>query len=90
MTQTDLLELKFKKEYSEDKDWHYYVYDLTDGVTLISPASDEVVDDNWFVCIYEWQRKCCSKRMETSPEVEFNDLKELKQFINLVEKNKRK
>ena len=41
MTQTNLLDLKFKKEYSEDKDWYYYVYDLTDGVTLISPASDE-------------------------------------------------
>ena len=79
MTQTNLLDLKFKKEYSEDKDWYYYVYDLTDGITLISPASDEIVNDNWFVCI-----------METSPEVEFNDLKELKQFINLVEKNKRK
>jgi|GEM_PF-4052733 len=79
MKQTDLLELKFNKEYSEEKDWYYYYYNLTNDITLISPASDEVVNDNWFVCI-----------METSPEVEFNDLKELKQFINLVEKNKRK
>ena len=79
MKQTDLLDLKFKEEYSENKDWYYYVYDLTNGITLISPGNDEVIDDNWFVCI-----------METSPEVEFTDPKELKEFINLVEKNKRK
>jgi hypothetical protein len=79
MTQTDLLELKFNKEYSEEKDWYYYYYNLTNDITLISPASDEVVNDNWFVCI-----------MESSPEVEFNNLKELKEIINLVEKNKRK
>ena len=69
--------LKFKEEYSENKDWYYYVYDLTDGITLISPGNDEVIDDNWFVCI-----------METSPEVQFTDPKDLKDFINLVEKNK--
>jgi hypothetical protein len=79
MKQTDLLELKFNKEYSEEKDWYYYYYNLTNDITLISPASDEVVNDNWFVCI-----------MESSPEVEFNNLKELKEIINLVEKNKRK
>ena len=49
MKQTDLLDLKFKEEYSENKDWYYYVYDLTDGITLISPGNDEVIDDNWFV-----------------------------------------
>jgi hypothetical protein len=79
MKQTDLLELKFNKEYSEEKDWYYYYYNLTNDITLISPASDEVVNDNWFVCI-----------MESSPEIEFNNLKELKEIINLVEKNKRK
>jgi hypothetical protein len=79
MKQTDLLELKFNKEYSEEKDWYYYYYNLTNDITLISPASDEVVNDNWFVCI-----------MESSPEVEFNNLKELKEIINLIEKNKRK
>ena len=79
MKQTDLLELKFNKEYSEEKDWYYYYYNLTNDITLISRASDEVVNDNWFVCI-----------MESSPEIEFNNLKELKEIINLVEKNKRK
>jgi len=79
MKQTDLLELKFNKEYSEEKDWYYYYYNLTNDITLISPASDEVVNDNWFVCI-----------MESSPVVEFNNLKELKEIINLIEKNKRK
>lgn len=79
MKQTDLLELKFNKEYSEEKDWYYYYYNLTNDITLISPASDEVVNDNWFVCI-----------MESSPEIEFNNLKELKEIINLIEKNKKK
>lgn len=55
MKEEDLVNFGFEKvevpvEESGDKtDYYYYKYDLSDSITLVSVASDEVKDDNWHV-----------------------------------------
>mgnify|MGYP000008426905 CR=1 FL=1 len=63
MTEQDLIELGFKRvrvgteESGDPKNWHYYVYDFVRGFSLITPASDEVVDDEWYVDVFETDEK---------------------------------
>ena len=63
MTEQDLIELEFERkdvdaeESGEPKDWHYYVYDFARGFSLITPASDEVIDDEWYVDLFETDEK---------------------------------
>lgn len=55
MKEEDLINIGFEKvevpvEESGDKtDYYYYKYDLSDSITLVSVASDEAKDDNWYV-----------------------------------------
>ena len=62
MTEQDLIELGFERNtfdnYLGDKrDWYYYVYYFTDGFSLITQSSDEVVNNNWHVEVFETDEK---------------------------------
>ena len=63
MTEQDLIELGFERkdidaeESGDPKGYHYYVYDFAKGFSLITPASDEVVDDEWYVDVFETDEK---------------------------------
>jgi hypothetical protein len=60
------------KEHDED-DSYYYVMDIVDGLSLITPASDEVKDGNWYVDIFE-----------TDPAIRFTGFGEVQALINLL------
>ena len=74
MKEQDLIDLGFKKEYSDTK-WYYYTYDLAEGFSLITNASDELLDNEWYVEVFE------------SEKIRFVDRKEIEEFINIVKKN---
>ena len=56
MTEQDLIELGFERR-CYIKNWYYYVYDFAKGFSLITPVSDEVVDDEWYVDVFETDEK---------------------------------
>ena len=47
MKEQDLIDLEFTKEFGED--FYYYVYDFARGLSLITQANDEVVNNEWVV-----------------------------------------
>jgi len=55
MTEKELLELGFVKEFSlgnidDQPEYYYYIKDFTDGLSFISNASDEISDSRgWYV-----------------------------------------
>lgn len=54
MTERELEILRFEKvevsaEISGDKPYHYYTHDVVRGLSLISNASYEVKDNQWYV-----------------------------------------
>ena len=80
MTEKDLINLDFTRvdETAENsgapKDWHYYTYDVG-NFTLISPASDEVENDEWYVEVFE------------SPEIRFTNPTEVSILLTLMSNN---
>ena len=74
MKEKDLIDLGFQKEYSDTK-WYYYTYDLADGLSLITNASDELLNNEWYAEVFE------------SEKIRFVDRKEIEEFINIVKKN---
>ena len=55
MTERELQKIGFKKvivyqdESGMDNIYHYYTYDVVEGINLITPANDEIIDDSWYV-----------------------------------------
>lgn len=55
MTEQEIISCGFKKidvpvEESGDKNnYYYYMYQLSDTITLTSNASDEVLNNNWYI-----------------------------------------
>jgi hypothetical protein len=62
MTEQELIEFGFDKvEVSDDEsqngyDYYYYILDLLPGLSLISSASDESLDE-WKVYNFDWDTK---------------------------------
>ena len=58
MTEADLLQLDFTRvdetieSSGSPNDWYYYTYDIA-SLCLITPASDEVKNDEWYVELFE-------------------------------------
>lgn len=78
MKENELIELGFEKIIGEldEPDWYYYTYDFGNGsLSLISNASDELVDHKWVVEVFE------------DESIRFTSKIELPQFIRLVERN---
>jgi hypothetical protein len=89
MTEKEIQLLGFEKqedggiELSDDEgglwvedEFHYYTYDIVDGLTLISSSSDKIGEDGqWFVEIFN-----------TEPSIRFTGFGEVQGLINLLEK----
>ena len=81
MKEQDLVDLGFERtDVSEIESggdpFHYYTLDFTTGFSLITQASNEVVENEWFVEIFN-----------TEDIIRFEDKNELEQFINIVKRN---
>jgi hypothetical protein len=82
MKEEDLIELGFKRtdvsaEESGDEAFYYYDIDLGDqrGISLISPANNEVIDNKWFVEVFE------------DNSIRIDNTKDLKQLIEIIKRN---
>ena len=58
MSEKELLELGFTKEFStdimnndaeDDPNFYYYVKEITNGLTFITNASDETENEEWYI-----------------------------------------
>lgn len=88
MTEREIQLLGFEKqedggiEVSDDEngvwvedEFHYYTYDIVNGLTLISNANDEIgEDEKWFVEVFN-----------TEPSIRFTGFGEVQALINLLE-----
>jgi hypothetical protein len=78
MTERELILLGFKseeiKEHEEDESY-YYVLDIVDGITFITPTNEEIKDNNWYVEFFN-----------TDPYVRFYEFGEVQALINTLTK----
>jgi len=80
MTEKELINLDFTRtdetaeNFGAPNDFHYYTYDVG-SFCLISPASDEVENDEWFVDVFE------------SPEIRFTNPTEVSILLTLLTNN---
>lgn len=76
MKEQDLIDLGFIKEYG-DESFYYYVLEFGRGFELISNANDEIENNKWFVEVFE------------EDSIRFTDIKDLTEFIEIINKNKK-
>lgn len=80
MTERELILLGFKsellKEYDEDDETYYYVLDIVDGFTLITPTNDEVKNNEWYVEVFN-----------TDPLIRLTNINEVETIINILKKS---
>ena len=79
MTEKEVQLLGFEREEysSESGDWHYYSYQITNGMSFISSASDEIKEDKqWYVDIFN-----------TQDPIRFYKFEEVQALLNLLEKH---
>ena len=78
MTERELILLGFKseeiKEHDEDSSY-YYVLDIVDGLTFITPTNENIKDGNWYVEVFN-----------TDPQIKFNNFGEVQGLINQLTK----
>ncbi len=78
MTERELILLGFNseeiKEHEEDESY-YYVLDIVDGLTLITPPNEEIKDGDWYVDFFN-----------TDPLVRFREFGEVQALINTLTK----
>ncbi len=81
MVEEDLVQLGFERvdvneEEHGDKAFHYYTYDIGNGViSLITQSNDEVENNNWHVEVFD----------DTS--IRFETIEDITKFIQVTEKN---
>ena len=77
MKEKELLALGFEKCFgdADEPDWYYFTYDFGRGFSLISNASDELVDGKWVVEVFE----------ESS--IRFTNSSEIMALIDLIKRN---
>jgi hypothetical protein len=75
MKEQDLIDLGFKKEFGDD--FYYYVYDFTNGFSLITNANDELLDNKWYVEIFN-----------TKDQIRFTNKQDVNDLILLINSNK--
>ena len=74
MKEQDLVDLGFTKEFGDN--FYYYTYDFASGFSLITQASDEVVDNKWFVEVFE------------TSTIRFTDKEPVEALIKIINKAK--
>jgi len=80
MTEIEIQKLGFEKQIDNDNSnaYHYYTYKIADGVEFITPANDEIENDNgWYVEFFD-----------SDPKIRFNDSRDLQTVINILENSK--
>ena len=78
MTERELILLGFKSEdikEHEDDDSYYYVLDIVDGITLITPTNEEIKEGDWYVEFFN-----------TDPLIRFDGFGEVQVLINTLTK----
>lgn len=78
MTEIELILLGFKSEEikeHEDDESYYYVLDIVDGLTFITPTNEEIKYGDWYVDFFN-----------TDPLVRFHEFGELQGLINQLTK----
>ena len=78
MTEKEVTLLGMNKEFINDyegDDEYYYVLDIVDGLTLITSASGEIKNEEWFVEFFN-----------TDPSVRFYKFEEVQSLINKLTK----
>jgi hypothetical protein len=79
MTEKEVQLLGFEREeYSDyDGDFHYYSYQITNGMSFISSGNDEIGEDGqWYVDIFN-----------TQDPIRFWKFEEVQSLINKLEKH---
>jgi hypothetical protein len=74
MTEKELILLGFKSELIEEHDEddsYYYVLDIVDGLTFITPTNEEIKEGNWYVEFFN-----------TDPLVRFDSFGQVQGLIN--------
>ena len=81
MKEQDLISLGFKrtdvsKEESGDEAFYYYDLDfgVERGISLISPANTEVIDDKWYVEVFD------------DPSIRYDKYQDLLDFVTILRK----
>lgn len=82
MTERELILLGFKSEQiiefeGEENPDYYYVYDVVNGLTFITPSREELKGDQWWVEIFD-----------TNPSIRFCQMEKVQALINTLEKAK--
>ena len=76
MTERELILLGFKseeiREHDED-DSYYYVLDIADGITFITPTNEEIKNGEWYVEIFN-----------TDPLVRFDSFGKVQGLVNTL------
>jgi hypothetical protein len=79
MTEKEVQLLRFEREeYGDwDGDHHYYAYEITNGMSFISSASDEIGEDGqWYVDVFN-----------TQDPIRFWKFEEVQNLLNILEKH---
>ena len=79
MTEKEVQLLRFEKEeYGDwDGDHHYYSYQITNGMSFISSASNEIGEDGqWYVDVFN-----------TQDPIRFWKFEEVQNLLNILEKH---
>ena len=79
MTEKEVQFLRFEREeYGDwDGDHHYYAYEITNGMSFISSASDEIGEDGqWYVDVFN-----------TQDPIRFWKFEEVQNLLNILEKH---
>ena len=74
MKEQDVIDLGFTKEFGDN--FYYYTYNFASGLSLITQASDEVVDNKWVVEVFE------------SSTIRFADKKSVETLIKIINNGK--
>jgi hypothetical protein len=76
MTEREIILLGLRseeiREHDEDESY-YYVLDIVDGLTFITPINEEIKDGNWYVEFFN-----------TDPYIRFYEFGEVQALINLL------
>lgn len=78
MTEKEIELLGFEKIVIEDEEtFHYYAFDITNGLSFITPANTDIEDDKWYVEVFN-----------TQDPIRFYKFEEVQKLLNTLERAK--
>jgi hypothetical protein len=79
MTEREIILLGLKSELvkeHEDDETYYYVLDIVDGLTFITPTNEEIREDNWYIEFFN-----------TDPSIRIYSFGEAQGLLNQLTRN---